>query len=220
MPFGTRLLAETVGVNLKKVRLLLSIILTFSIFPTFGQDFEIVKSDSIVDKLKIDSFKIVETYTLDNFDYYVGWYENENQKDYGLRLYVYNPNGNLIYKSNSFMDSYTHSLTFFKSVKHPEQTIILGHSSNEYSWGNEVYLLENENFNHIGLLDVGTFDSMDMPWDISSYTNIWNETYGLKFTFNYDSLTYNPGGKNERILKKEHIEYKYEDGQLKEKIKN
>ena len=215
-----RLINKQVGVNLKKVRLLLSIILTFSIFPIFGQDFEIVKSESIVHKLKIDSFKIVETYTLDNFDYYVGWYENANQKDYGLRLYVYNPNGSLIYKSNSFMDSYTHSLTFFKSDKHPEQTIILGHSSNEYSWGNEVYLLENGKFNHIGLLDVGTFDSMDMPWDISSHTQIWSKSDGLRFTFSYDSLTYNPGGKNERILKKEQIEYKYEDGQLKEKIKN
>jgi hypothetical protein len=202
------------------VRILKLIILTFSIFPTFGQDFRIVKSDSIVDKAKIDSVKIVETYTFDNYDYYVGWHENSNQKDYGLRLFVFNPNGNLIYKSNSFMDSYTHSLTFFKSDKNPEQTIILGHSSNEYSWGNEVYLLEDGKFNHIGLLDVGTFDSMDMSWDISSYTSIWTETNGLKFTFSYDSLTYNPGGKNERILKKEQIEYQYEEGQLKEKIKN
>ena len=202
------------------MRLIIIIILTFLIFPTFGQDFAIVKSDSIVEKVEIDSVKIVETYTLDNFDYYVSWYENSNQKDYGLRLYVFNPNGNLIYKSNSFMDSYTHSLTFFKSGKNPEQTIILGHSSNEYSWGNEVYLLKDGKLNHIGLLDVGTFDSMDMPWDISDNTEIWTVTNGLRFTFSYDSLTFNPGGKNERILTKEQIEYEYKNGRLKEIIKN
>ena len=202
------------------MRLFILIILIFSIFPSFGQDFRIVKSDSIVDKVKIDSVKVVETYTLDNFDYYIGWYENSNQKDYGLRLFVFNPNGKLIYKSNSFMDSYTHSLTFFKSDKNPKQNIILGHSSNEYSWGNEVYLLEDGEFIHIGLLDVGTFDSMDMPWDISNYTCIWAELDGLRFTFNYDSLTYNPGGKNERKLTKEQIEYHYENGKLREQIKN
>ena len=202
------------------MRLILSIILTFIILQSFGQDFEIVESDSIVDKLKIDSLKTVETYTLDNFDYYVGWYENANQIDYGLRLYVYDPSGNLIYRSNSFMDSYTHSLTFFKSDKNPDQTIILGHSSNEYSWGNEVYSLTNGKFNHIGLLDLGTIDSMDMPWDISNYTQIWTESDGLRFTFSYDSLIYNPGGKNDQILTKEQIEYQYKNGQLREKIKN
>lgn len=202
------------------MRLFILIILTLPIFPTLGQDFEIVKSDSIVEKVKIDSVKIVDTYTFDNFDYYVVWYENSKQKNYGLRLFVFNPNGNLIYKSNSFMDSFTHNLTFFKSDRNTKETIVLGHSSNEYSWGNEVYLLVDRKFNHIGLLDIGTFDSLDMPWDISSYTQIWTESDGLKFTFDYDSLTYNPGGRNERILTKEQIEYQYENGVLKEKIKN
>ena len=179
-----------------------------------------VYSDSIVDKVKIDSVKLVKTYTLDDFEYYVGWYENENQKDYGLRLYVFNPKEDLIYKSNSFMDSYTHDLTFFKSDKSPDQTIILGHSSNEYSWGNEVYLLKNGKLNHIGLLDIGTYDSFDEPWDISKHTQIWTEPEGLRFTFSYDSLTYNPGGEKQRILTKGQIEYQYLNGQLKEKIKN
>jgi hypothetical protein len=213
--------SSSVGDNFKKRILLLIIILTFPIFPSFGQDFTAVKSDSITNKVKIDSVKIVQSYTLDNFDYYVGWYKRiSSNKELGLRLYVFNPNGELIYKSNIFQDSYTHSLTFFKSEINPKQTIILGHSSNEYSWGNEVYLLEDAKLYHLGLLDVGTFDSMDMPWDISSLTEIWTLKDGLRFTFSCDSLTYNPGGRNERILTKEQIEYKYEGRQLIENIKN
>jgi hypothetical protein len=199
-------------------KFLLSILLTLLNFSTFGQDYKIISPDSIKNKLEIDSLTIVKTYTLDDFNYYVGWFEDGNSENSGLKLYVFNPNGDLIFRSNSFMDSYTHDLTFFKSERQLEQTIILGHSSNEYSWGNEVYILKTGQLIYVGLLDVATFDLMDVAWDISKYTQIWSDSEELRFTFSYDTLIYNPGGKNEKVLSNGQIEYLYQKGQLKEKL--
>lgn len=190
------------------------------ILSAFGQDYRIVFPDSINDRVKIEHFTNVNSYSLDGYNYYIGWYDDLIKKYPQLNFYVYNTSRERIFEVKNFGDSNTHDLTFFKSRENPGQTIILGHNSNEYSWGNEVYLLSDGALSVIGNLNVGTFDPLDWYGDISKYTQIWTRPDGLKFTFSYDSLVYDPGGLNQQILTKEQIEYEYQNGQLQEKIKN
>jgi len=179
-----------------------------------AQNFHIVPNKVIKEKIIIENLNVDYHYSFEGFKYYLGVNLDDKTKEFGIYLLVFDNNGIKKFHSKSFLDSNTHSLTFFKSRLKPELTIILGHNSNEYSWGNEVYLLENGIIKNIGLLDVATAEpEYDLETDISKKTSIIINEDEIKFTFLVDSLTLNPGGRNHEVLSSKDIYYFYKKKQ-------
>ncbi|NJB72921.1 hypothetical protein GGR42_003419 [Saonia flava] len=182
-----------------------------------GQDFELMEVERKAEKDTIGDFPIFETYHLDGYCFAIGT-DPKNDSEYDLKMFVFNPSTDLVYKSPAQVESYTFSLKFFQSKTNSNLYLILAHASNEYSWGNEVFRFEKGRIDHLGLLDLATFDLKDEPWDIASYTEIYKNGQNLLFEFNKDTLIFNPGGRKEKMVESKNVHYLW-DGQKME-LKN
>ncbi len=210
--------SAALAVILKKyLKIHLMIILVLSTLG-FGQDFELIEVEKIMEKDTIGDFPIYETYHLNDYCFAIGTDPRSNNQ-HDLRLFVFDPKSNLIYRSDGQADSMTFTLKFFKSKNKPNLHLIFAHSSNEYSWGNEVFRFENGQIEYLGLLDIATYDQFDVPWDISTFMEIHKNGQNLRFEFTKDTLILNPGGKKEKMVKSKNVLYLW-DGQKMELINN
>ena len=178
-----------------------------------GQNFELIEIEREAKKDTIGDFPIYETYHLDGFCFAIGT-DPKNNSEYDLKMFVFDPNTNLIYKSPPQIESYTFSLNFFQSKTNSNSYLILAHASNEYSWGNEVFRFEDKRIERLGLLDIATFDRLDVPWDVSAFTEIYGDGQILRFQFTKDTLVFNPGGRKEKIIESKNVYYLWDGNKM------
>ena len=81
-----------------------------------------------------------------------------------------------------------------------------------------MFRCESGRIKHLGLLDVAKFEQYDEPWDISTYTEIYENGQNLRFEFKTDTIVFNPGGRKENLLQSKDVHYIW-DGQKLE-LKN
>jgi len=202
---------------MKNQKLTYFIFLFFIFFIGYGQDFELIEVKGNMARDTIGIYPTFENYQFQEFCFVIGT-DPESENKYDLRLLVFDSDTNLIYKSDGQADSVTFTLNFFQSKTDPNLSLILAHSSNEYSWGNDVFRFKADQIEHLGLLDVAKLEQYDEPWDISTYTKIYKNGKNLRFEFETDSIVFNPGGRKENILLSADIYYIW-DGQKLE-LKN
>ncbi|WP_136468277.1 hypothetical protein [Flagellimonas onchidii] len=187
------------------------IIIYFSLFLVlplfgFGQDFELIEVKRNIEQDTIKIYPIFENYQLGDYCFAIG-HDPKSVDKFGLKLLVFDKNANLIFKSDAQEDNMTFTLKFFESKVNPNEILIFGHQSNEYSWGNQVYRFEKGRIKYLGLLDIATHDQFDVPWDISTHTEIRKVGKNLRFDFVKDTLVFNPGGRKESLVESEKIYY-------------
>lgn len=184
--------------------------LTFFFFlplVSYGQDYEPIKVKSNTSKDTIGRYDIHEYYEYEKYRFAVGS-EIEGKDKYLVKIFVFHENGNLIYKSDGQADSMIFDLKFYRSKHNPNIHLIFGHMGNEYSWGNEVFSFANGEIKHLGLIDIATNDPMEeVYWDIAPYTRIYEYGKKLRFEFTKDTIVFNPGGRNEKLLESKRIQY-------------
>ena len=192
--------------------------LIYFLFATrlIAQDFHIVPNNPIEVALKLEGLDVFNHYEFESYHYYLGKNIHNEEIDYGMYLLVYNKAGEKIYHSPTFNDSNTHDLTFFKSITNPKITIIFGYLSNEGSWGNLVYILENGEIRKIGNLDISTWElGDDMTGNIATKTEIKKENNDIIFTFKADSVNYDSMGRNDQLFRGKEIYYLYNNKEFK-----
>ncbi len=132
-----------------------------------------------------------------------------------IHLYVTDAQQKIIYKSGSQGDSQTYSLSVFKAKK-KDSYIVLGHIASEYSWGNDVHLIENNQVKNIGFLNAAKYNKNDQAWDISACVKI--EALNQKefaIRFECDKLVYDPEGPEQEIINCSEIYYLFKGDKLK-----
>lgn len=194
--------------NLKLRFLFYSLFLTSGVF---AQDFVRIPYDTLELQTDAAGFNILDAYKVEGFEYHIRSKEIDDSTSYVLRMMVYDAKGELVFRSPALQESYTHRLTFYKSPRFPNRTIILGFNRLNFSLGSDVYLLDNGKMRYLGLIDAGTYADGDIAWDIANYVNIQADSTKMEFSVNYDQLLFNPGGEREKVLGRNQLKYTFKD---------
>lgn len=194
--------------NLKLRLLFFSLFLTSGVF---AQDFVRIPYDTLELQTDAAGFNILDAYKVEGFEYHIRSKEIDDSTSYVLRMMVYDAKGELVFRSPALQESYTHRLTFYKSPRFPNRTIILGFNRLNFSLGSDVYLLDNGKIRYLGLIDAGTYADGDIAWDIANYVDIQADSTKMEFSVNYEQLLFNPGGEREKVLGRNQLKYTFKD---------
>lgn len=191
----------------------LALFLLFGFNSLISQQYERLAIQPIEELHQIGNFKYILYYELDDLCYYVGvdMTDYETQKS-GLKLRVYDSEMNLKFESPGQLDSYTYKPTFFRNNTLNPHTIMLVHISNEGSWGQDVYIIRNSQFEHLGLINVATWaEEPEMYWDIAPFISIKKDKDTIVFRFEPTKIIFDPSGLNEKVLKGSEFRYEYRE---------
>lgn len=131
----------------------------------------------------------------------------DDSTSYVMRLMVYDTLGNLVFRSQALQLSRTHRLSFHKSPLFPEKTFVFGFNSLLKGLGSDVYLVENGEIRHLGLLNVGSYFPDDTPWDIMPHTEITIKGSDIHFSFTAEEIVFSPNDYRERVLSGRYVRY-------------
>jgi|GEM_PF-1489968 len=184
----------------------------------YAQDFVRIPYDTLELQTDGAGFNILDAYKVEGLEYHIRSKDIDDSTSYVLRLMVYDSIGELMFRSPALQESYTHRLTFYKSPRFPNKTIILGFNRLNFSLGSDVYLLEDDKFRYLGLIDAGTYAEGDIAWDIANYLDIQADGDKMEFRVNYDQLLFNPGGAREKVLGRNQLKYTYQHGVWLEEV--
>ena len=187
--------------------------------------FQKFRPDTMIMPFDYIPFDVFESYQMNDLKLLFGHYKAsdkgefspyDSETDYGHRLLCFNSKNQLVFRSSGAMDTYCFVPHFYRS-EDKAQTVILCQEGTEYYWGSDAFLIEKNNIYHIGFLDVEVYantnnDEYDSP-PISSVTNIKRIGNMLEFTFDADSLVFNPGGLEESLVTD--VKYIYKTGILR-----
>lgn len=176
----------------------------------FAQDFVRIPYDTLELQTDAAGFNILDAYKVEGFEYHIRSKDIDDSTSYVLRMMVYDSIGELVFRSPALQESYTHRLTFYKSPRFPNKTIILGFNRLNFSLGSDVYLRENDKIRYLGLIDAGTYAEGDIAWDIANYLEIQADSSKMEFRINYNELLFNPGGEREKVLGRNQLKYTFE----------
>lgn len=123
-----------------------------------------------------------------------------NEDPQGLKMLLVNPEKNykLIYRSRGAWESWTLHPTFFEPHKPNNPFVILAALGTSESWGQQVFLMNEDTINEIGYIDVTLKKQADTSFyedgfqlmDIGPFTKIKTQNGLLNFSFNVDSILY------------------------------
>jgi hypothetical protein len=206
------------NITMKKLFLICSILFICSLASKADTiDFVEFKPDTLIVNFNYNPFHIDESYTIDDLKLLFGSYYTDepynSDADFGHRLLCFNTENQIVFKSHGACDSYIFTPHFFIS-KDKKQLVILCRLGTEYGWGANVFLIEKNNIESIGTLDVVPYNEEEYysALPITSITNIKHINNRFEFSFNADTLIFNQGGKDEKLIS--NIKYIYEAGKL------
>lgn len=140
----------------------------------------------------------------------------ENEKDYGIRLFVIEGN-KVIFRSKGMMDSWYLNLTFFKSKAFNNKILILGEGGDEGgSYGISVYEMKKSQVKRIGYISASIWDNDENILSAVPFVEIAENTCGYIITFSRDVTIRDKNTYEYKTINKQSIRYIY-DG--KEDIK-
>lgn len=183
-----------------------------------AQDFVRIPYDTLELQTDAAGFNILDAYKVEGFEYHIRSKDIDDSTSYVLRMMVYDEKGELVFRSPALQESYVHRLSFYKSPRFPDITIILGFNRINYSLGSDVYLREAGSIRYLGLFDAGTFAEGDIAWDIADFIQIESDGKQYSFQVNYNQLMFNPGGEREKVLGRNQLRYTYKDGVWLEEV--
>jgi hypothetical protein len=201
-----------------KMKLLLLLIGSCLSSAVLAQDFVRIPYDTLELQTDAAGFNILDAYLVEGFEYHIRSKDIDDSTSYVLRMMVYDQQGELVFRSPALQESYVHRLSFYKSPRFPDKTIILGFNRINHSLGSDVYLLEAGKIRYLGLFDAGTYAEGDIAWDIANYIDIQSDGKEFVFQVNYDQLMFNPGGEREKILGRNQLKYSFRDGVWLEEV--
>lgn len=193
-------------------------VLLFVATAASAQDFKRIPYDTLELQTDAAGFNILDAYRVEGMEYHIRSKEIDDSTSFVLRMMVYDSIGELVFRSPALQESYVHRLTFYKSPRYPNKTVILGFNRINYSLGSDVYLLEDGKIRYLGLFDAGTYSDGDIAWDIANYINIQADDEQMVFQVDYDQLMFNPGGEREKVLGRNQLKYTYRDGVWLEEV--
>ena len=196
---------------------ILLLFLIFGLNSLFPQHYERIEVTPLKELHEIGPFRYILSYHIDDLWYYIGMdLTSEKTKRSGLRLRVYDSNKNLKFESPGKLDSYTYNPTFFKNNNLTPHTIILVHISNEGSWGQDVYGIDDTQIKYLGKLKISTWaEEPEMYWDIAPYTKITQVNNTIIFSFESSKVVLDPSSPGEKVLNGNELIFEYRDGNLK-----
>jgi hypothetical protein len=190
------------------------LLLNFNI--AFAQQYERLDIQPVKQLNEIGQFRYILYYEVEDLCFYIGMdMTDENSERSGLRLRVYDSQMNLKFESPGQLDSYTYNPTFFKNQDLIPHTILLVHKSNEGSWGQDVYIIVDDQIKNIGSLEVSTW-AEEPEWysDIAPFTEIKKSKEAIIFSFKTSKIVMNPLGPEEKLMNGNDLRYEYRDGKL------
>lgn len=169
---------------------------------------------------KYKDFYIDESYKIYNLSLLFGYYENESKQntefDYGKRLVCFDKDNKKIFQSKGSGDTWIFRPSFFISPD-KEEIVIMCQLGFEYFYGAECFLLKNNILNNMGMIEVEPYSESVEEYSNDPVTDVTEIKYNnnkLEFTFNADTLIFDHGGENSRIIENSNFIYIYKDGKL------
>ncbi len=118
----------------------------------------------------------------------------------GLKFMIVDPKKDfkLIYRSKGAYESLTLHPTFYLPKDRKKAWIILCNLGQYESWGQELFFMKGDSVNEIAYLDIAIKEEADSIYyesgfvlkDVSAVTSIYEDTKGIHFAFNTDSIMY------------------------------
>lgn len=112
----------------------------------------------------------------------------------------------------------------FEVFSYPKSKVsfLLINNYYDFSLGADLYVIENGQFNFVGTLSVGAYNSIgggNMNYNsILPYISIVNTTEKTYFSFEIPLVVLNPGGQDERIIEGNKIHYTLSKNKLQQNI--
>ncbi|WP_343747605.1 hypothetical protein [Fluviicola sp.] len=171
-----------------------------------------------IPKLGIKGFYTADAYQLGSLAVLTGYYEYPDGKmvppntedNFGMRLLGVDKQHQIRFQSNGSGDVYLFEPHFYRNPQ-SEKVYILCQEAFEYYCGASVFLFENDKIRSLGIIDLSGKDLETKLTDIVQINESGGKTI---FSFNGDSLTFNPGGENEAVIPNRNIRYIYTNQKL------
>lgn len=165
-------------------------------------------------KVNISGFYTVDSYQLGSLAVLTGYYEYPDgkivypntEKDFGLRLLAVDKQQHIRFQSRGSGDVYSFDPHFYRNPQSAKIYIICQEAF-EYYCGADIFLFEMDQIKHLGIMDLSGKDEETNLVDILHISELGNKTI---FSFEADSLTFNPGGEKESVIKNTNIHYIYD----------
>ncbi|MNJ85854.1 hypothetical protein D3C87_33340 [compost metagenome] len=166
-----------------------------------------------VSGIALKGFDTEASYQINSLYFLIGNYEYPDGKivypnteaDWGDRLLVLDNKRQIRYQSKGSGDLYLFEPHFYKNRQN-DKIFILCQGAFEYYCGADVFLFENKQIKHLGVIDLSGKDMETSLIDIVQINENNNKTV---FSFNSDSLIFSPGGEQESLIKNNNLCYIY-----------
>lgn len=168
--------------------------------------------------MHIKGFHTTGSYQLGSLAVLTGYYEYPDGKmvppntedNFGMRLLGVDKQHQIRFQSNGSGDVYLFEPHFYRNPQ-SGKVYILCQEAFEYYCGASVFLFENDKIRSLGIIDLSGKDLETKLTDIVQINESGGKTI---FSFNGDSLTFNPGGENEAVIPNRNIRYIYTNQKL------
>lgn len=159
------------------------------------------------------SYEINSLYVLTgNYEYPDGKIVYPNtETDWGDRLLVIDKQRKVHFQSKGAGDVYLFEPHFYKNDQN-DKIYIVCQAAFEYYCGGDVFLLEKQKVKSLGTIDISGKDMETSLIDILRINENGKETI---FSFDTDSLIFNPGGEKETLIENSNLYYVYDGKKFK-----
>jgi len=191
-----------------------------------AKTYKLLDLPNLDDNVHNDTLLIYTTHAMGNGLFVMAARNVEDTRE-GLRLYLYRPrpdsSADVLAVSKPAYDSYTMLPTYFTTGDTADGIIILANYGERESWGQNVFLLKDDQFKDLGWLDVAergwkTQDDSTFQWrdNIAPQVKVKGEDGRFAFTFKGDSVQLYDDlqGHKEVMLPTDHIAYHYDGTQM------
>lgn len=162
-----------------------------------------------------NDINIFESYQVDSLTFLFGWTEDTAR---GPKLLVKNKLGQVIFTTSGRRDSYLFRPTFFRSPDPKDPILMLAESGTDYSWGNTVFSIMNDQILYMGEIEVAA-NSGSNPSNIAIFTKPVTDGEIIEFNFISDKVVLNPGTNKQIVLGSSDISYLYKERRLRLNVK-
>ncbi|WP_300666432.1 hypothetical protein [Fluviicola sp.] len=169
--------------------------------------------------ITLKGFDVEASYQINSLYFLTGNYEYPDGKivypntetDWGDRLLVIDKQHKIRFQSKGTGDLYLFEPHFYKNAQN-DKIFIVCQAAFEYYCGGDVFLFEKQKIQFLGTIDVSGKDMETSLIDIVQINENKKETV---FSFNTDSLIFNPGGEKEALIKNNNLRYSYDGKRFK-----
>ncbi len=132
----------------------------------------------------------------------------------GPRMIVKSAQDSVLYASPGFSDSETVTPLFYKTQAVTDPLLLFVGVGGLGSWGNALFRATDHHVESLGFLNVATFDSTDLPGNITPHSKIFLSNDTLLIEFPDETILLNPSGDQEEEIKGTNVFYRYTERKL------